>query len=58
MNEPKSVVRRVAIDKAKVLELLESEKRWTPITALDEVIKSSTLYQDALRRYELTGDYS
>lgn len=56
MNEPKSVVRRVPIDKANVIDFLASEKKWVPITAINEVIEASPLFQKARQKYELSGD--
>ena len=58
MTEPKSVVRRVPMDKTIILDFIASEKKWTPITAMNEVIEASPLFVDARQRYELTGDYS
>lgn len=52
MNEPKSVVRRVPVDKAIVLDFIASQKKWIPITAINEVIASSPLFIDGLRQYE------
>ena len=55
-NHQTSVVRRVPIDKSNVLEFIQSKKKWTPITALNEVIETSSLFQEALREYNLSGD--
>ena len=56
MNEPKSVVRRVPIDKANVLDFIASQKKWIPITAINEVIETSPLFQQARLEYELSRD--
>ena len=56
MNEPKSVVRRVGIDKANVIDFIAAEKKWTPITAMNEVIATSTLFNEGRLKYELSGD--
>lgn len=54
MKEPTSVVRRVSKDKAIVLDSLATEKKWTPITAINEVIEASPLFQKARQKYELS----
>ena len=56
MKEPTSVVRRVSKDKAIVLDSLAVEKKWTPITAINEVIEASPLFQKARQKYELSGN--
>ena len=54
MKEPTSVVRRVSKDKAIVLDCLANERKWTPITAINEVIEASPLFQNARKQYELS----
>lgn len=56
MKEPTSVVRRVPIDKAVVLDSLASEKKWTDTTTINEVIEASPLFQEARRQYELSDN--
>lgn len=56
MNKPTSVVRRVLTPKADILDKLANEKKWTDITTLDEVIETSTLFQEARRQYELSDN--
>ena len=56
MYEPKSVVRRVGTDKATVIDFIAAEKKWTPITAMNEVIETSTLFNEARLKYKLSGD--
>ena len=53
-KEIKSVVRRVPIDKAVVLDSLADEKKWTDTTTISEVIEASPLYQTARKQYELS----
>lgn len=56
MSEPTSVVRRVSKDKADVLDSLANDRKWTPITTINEVIESSPLFQEARRQYELSDN--
>lgn len=56
MNEPTSVVKRVYTNKAAVLDKLASDRKWSDIITLDEVIETSTLFQEARRQYELSDN--
>ena len=56
MNEPTSVVKRVYTNKAVVLDKLASDRKWSDIITLDEVIETSALFQEARRQYELSDN--
>lgn len=55
MSRP-SVVRRIPIDKATVLDFLAKKMKWLDTVTYNEVIETSPLYQKARQEYELSGD--
>lgn len=55
MSKP-SVVKRIPTDKAKVLDFLAKKNKWLDTVTYNEVIETSSLYQQAFREYKLSGD--
>lgn len=55
MSKP-SVVKRIPIDKANVLDFLAKKMKWLDTVTYNEVIEASPLFQKARQEYELTGE--
>lgn len=50
-NEPKSTVRRISIEYAQILDVIEKDKKWTKTTTLNEVVKASPLFKSYCNGY-------
>ena len=55
MSKP-SVVKRIPTEKAKVLDFLAKKNKWLDTVTYNEVIETSSLYQQEFREYKLSGD--
>lgn len=51
-----SVVKRIPMDKAKVLDFLAKKMKWLDTVTYNEVIEASPVFQKARLEYELSGD--